>query len=386
MDLDLTLRRAIELGASDVHLKVDQPPIMRQDGLLQRMAGPPLGSADLSAVLDQITFGQRPRREEFDETGELDLAYAPRGMTRFRVAGFRQRGAISFAFRMISDVIPSIAALRLPPGVERLADEHQGLILITGTTGSGKTTTLASMVDHINRTRQQHIITIEDPVEMLHSDRSSIVNQRDVGMDTSSYQEALRRALRQDPDVIVIGELRDDEAAQVALGAAESGHLVLTTLHTTDAEETVKRMVDYFPAVKQPLVRNILGGVLRGVISQRLLPKIGGGRVVAVEVMANNARIAEVIREGRPHEIPDAIKDGEFFDMRTMTHALIELVVAGELDSEIAAAAAPNRHDFIISLRHALQTQRAAAEVAAQESESPAPDEPVVAQVRGPGA
>jgi twitching motility protein PilT len=264
-----------------------------------------------------------------------------------------QRGTPAFALRLIPENVPGFAELRLPAGVRRLAEERHGLIVVTGATGSGKTTTVAAIVDHINRTRSQHIVTIEDPIEILHADRGCIVNQRDVGDDTVSYQEGLRRALRQDPDVIVIGELRDEESAQTAISAAESGHLVLTTLHTIDAAETVKRLVDFFPPAKQSLVRNILAAVLRGVVSQRLLPRIDGGRVVAVEVMVRNARIAEAIREDRPHEITDAIREGGYFEMQTVTQALIELVIAGEVDREVAAGAASNRHDFLIALRDA---------------------------------
>jgi twitching motility protein PilT len=224
---------------------------------------------------------------------------------------------------------------------------------VTGATGAGKTTTLAAVVGHINKTRRQHIVTIEDPIEILHSDEGCIVNQREVGLDTESFHQALRRALRQDPDVILIGELRDSETAETALQAAESGHLVLSTMHTVDAAETISRLVEFFPAIKQPAIRSILAGVLKGVVSQRLLPRSNGGRVAAVEVMVANSRIQELIREDKAEYIPDAIGEGSFFDMQTMTAALIRLVVAGEVDEEIAAAAAPNRHDFTIALGRA---------------------------------
>ena len=221
--------------------------------------------------------------------------------------------------------------------MRNLAEEHRGLILVTGATGVGKTTTLASMLGHINRTRRQHIVTIEDPIEILHSDERCIVNQREVGLDTESFNQALRRVLRQDPDVILIGELRDAETAETALQAAESGHLVLSTMHTLDAAETVARMVEFFPAVKQAQVRSILAGVLRGVVSQRLVPRIDGGRVAAVEVMVANRRIADLIREDKAEEITDAIAEGEFFHMQTLTAALIELVLTGEVDRDVAA-------------------------------------------------
>ena len=267
--------------------------------------------------------------------------------------GFRQRGATSFAFRVIPSEIPSFGELHLPPGVKRLAQEHRGLVLVTGPTGSGKTTTLAAMLDDINRTRRQHIVTIEDPIEVLHPDRGCIVNQREIGLDTESFGQALRRVLRQDPDVILIGEMRDTETAHTALQAAESGHLVFSTLHTIDAAETLGRMIEFFPPDKQPQIRSILAGVLRGVVSQRLLPRVGGGRVPAVEVMVTNARIQDLIRESRPDEISDAIAAGEFFEMQTFSKALIELVLDGRVDREVAANAATNRHDFLVALDRA---------------------------------
>ena len=370
MDLSAVLRHAVEAGASDVHLKVGQPPVLRSDGELAPAADfGVLGDADLTAVLDQVAAAYPRRRELFDETGDLDIAYSEPGLPRFRVNGFRQRGAISFAFRVIPDQIPGFDDLHLPPGVARLAREQRGLVLVTGATGSGKTTTLAAMLDEINRTRRQHIVTIEDPIEVLHPDRSCIVNQREVGLDTESFEQALRRVLRQDPDVILIGELRDAETAQVALQAAESGHLVFSTLHTLDAAETIGRMVEFFPPEKQPQVVSILAGVLRGVVSQRLLPRVGGGRIPAVEVMVSNARIAELIRESRGDEIPDAIDDGEFFEMQTFSRALINLVLADLVDRETAANAATNRHDFEISLDRAQKlvlTKKLAAEAATE--------------------
>ncbi len=366
MDLTAVLRHAVENGASDVHLKVGQPPVLRHDGELEVSDEfPPLGDADLEAVLDQVTIATPRRRQHFDETGELDIAYSEPGLPRFRLNGFRQRGAISFAFRLIPDTIAGFSELFLPAGVARLAEEQRGLVLVTGATGSGKTTTLAAMLDHINRTRRLHIVTIEDPIEILHRDHTCIVSQREVGIDTESFGQALRRVLRQDPDVILIGELRDSETAQVALQAAESGHLVFSTLHTLDAAETIGRMVEFFPAEKQPQVVSIMAGVLRGVVSQRLLPRTGGGRIPAVEVMVSNARIAELIRERRTEAVPDAIADGEFFQMQTFQQALIELVLAGLVERENAANAASNRHDFLIAMERAEKTVLAKANAGA---------------------
>jgi twitching motility protein PilT len=373
VDIDNLLAHAVELGASDVHLKIGRPPVLRRDGSLEPLASAaPLTDADLEAVLRRVTESNPHRLETFRTEGEVDIAYQTADLPRFRVNGFRQRGAISFAFRVIPKHIPSFESLGLPPGVQKLAGERRGLVLVTGETGSGKTTTLAAMVNYINRTRKQHIVTIEDPIEILHEDVDCIVNQREVGVDTDSFHEALRRALRQDPDVILIGELRDADTAQTALHAAESGHLVLSTMHTIDASETVGRMVEFFPGVKQQLVRSVLAGVLRGVVSQRLLPKVDGGRVAAVEVMVNNARIGDLIRENRADEIHDAIKDGSFFQMQTFTEALIDLVVAGEVDQEIAANAATNRHDFLVALERALKTDEAEKRVAEKAAAEPA--------------
>ena len=360
MDLNAVLGRAVELGASDIHLKVGKPPVVRRDGQLGLIPDqPPLADGDLEAALALVADQAPAKLAAFHETGELDIAYAAEGLPRFRVNGFRQRGSISFAFRVIPNTVPNFDELRLPAGVRRLAEEHRGLVLCTGATGSGKTTTLAAVLDHVNKTRRQHIVTIEDPIEILHPDQGCIVNQREVGLDTESFLAAIRRVLRQDPDVILIGELRDAETAETALKAAESGHMVFSTMHTIDAAETISRMIEFFPAVKQNQIRSILAGVLRGVISQRLLPRKEGGRVAAVEVMVNNSRIGDLIREQATEEIPDAIAEGQFFDMQTFTQALIELVVADEIDREVAANASTNRHDFLVSLDQALKRKAA---------------------------
>jgi len=385
VDLNAVLGRAVELGASDIHLKLGQPPVLRRDGELGLLPDHrPLYDSDLEATLSLVADLTPAKLSHFHETGELDIAYTAEGLPRFRVNGYRQRGSISFAFRVIPKDVPSFAQLRLPKGVERLAAEHRGLVLVTGATGSGKTTTLAAVVDHINRTRRQHIVTIEDPIEILHSDHGCIVNQREVGLDTESFLAAIRRVLRQDPDVILIGELRDAETAETALKAAESGHLVFSTLHTIDAAETIGRLVEFFPADKQEQIRSILAGVLRGVISQRLLPRTQSGRVAAVEVMVNNSRISDLIRERRAEEITDAIAEGQFFDMQTFSQALIELVVAGEVDRETAANAATNRHDFLVSLDQALKRQAAGVETDRPVSEAePEPPPPAGEQIPG---
>jgi twitching motility protein PilT len=377
MDLSRLLRDAVDAGATDIHLKVGRPPMIRCDGSVAPFAKwEPLTDGDLDGVLKQVCAPVPARLDDFHATGELDTAYTGEGLPRFRVNAFRQRGSISLAFRFIPREVPAIEQLSLPSGVRKLAEEHRGLVLVTGATGSGKTTTLAAMLRHINRTRRQHIVTIEDPIEILHPDDGCIVNQREVGLDTESFGQALRRALRQDPDVILIGELRDAETAQTALQAAESGHLVLSTMHTVDAAETVGRLVEFFPAAKQPQIRTIAAGVLRGVISQRLLPKTDGGRVAAVEVMITNARIADLIRENRSEEISEAIAEGAFFEMQTFTQALIDLVVVGQIDRDVAGDAASNRHDFLIALEHELKRQAADAAPAPGDEEVSAPVAP----------
>jgi twitching motility protein PilT len=374
VDLHSLLGQAVDAGASDVHLKVGQQPVMRHDGALLPMEGwPTLEMAQLEEFLAIVSGRDTARLSAFDQTGELDIAHTAPGLPRMRVNAFRQRGAISFAFRVIPSRVPNFAELELPEGIQLLAEQPRGLVLCTGATGSGKSTTLAAVIGHINATRSCHIVTIEDPIEFLHDDRQSIVNQREIGLDTASFSEALRRALRQDPDVILIGEMRDAETAQTAIQAAESGHLVLSTLHTTDAAETIGRIVEFFPHEKHQQVRSILSGVLRGVISQRLLPRIDKGRVAACEVMINNARISDLIRENRVGEIEDAIGDGAFFKMQTFTQALIRLVLGGIVDTETAAGAAGNRHDFLVALDKALkekaeEERKAAAEEADAEA------------------
>jgi twitching motility protein PilT len=371
MKLDELLARVVERGGSDLHLKVGSPPMARIDGELIPIDDRAVTEGDVETVLVKLTDRAPAKRESFLATGDLDTAYIADGLGRFRVNAFRQRGSVSFAFRFIPNTVPTFRQLGLPSGVERLAGEHRGLVLVTGATGSGKSTTLAAMVDKINRDRKHHIVTIEDPIEFVHQDWGSIVNQREIGLDTDSYAQALRRVLRQDPDVILIGELRDEESAQAALHAAESGHFVLSTMHTIDATETVARIVEFFPAQKQLMVRTILAGVLRGVVSQRLLPKVGGGRVAAVEVMVNTARIADLIRDpAKTDGIAEAIEDGDFHSMQSFSQHLVQLVLDELVELETAANAATNRHDFEIAVQQALRRKQA------QSNGAPPPTEP----------
>ena len=355
MDLNDVLRHAVAAGASDVHLKVGKPPVLRTDGELTQAADfGVLGDAELLSVLDQVTAAVPRRRELFDESGDLDIAYSAPGLPRFRVNGFRQRGAISFAFRVIPSEIPGFAELHLPPGVARLAQEQRGLVLVTGATGSGKTTTLAAMLDEINRTRRQHIVTIEDPIEVLHPDHLCIVNQREVGLDTESFGQALRRVLRQDPDVILIGELRDAETAQTALQAAESGHLVFSTLHTLDATETINRIIAVFPPHQQKQIRLQLASVLKAVISQRLMPKADGkGRAPAAEVLISTAFIRDCIMDKeKTHQIPNAIAQGTSqYGMQTFDQSIFTLFERGLISYEEALRWASNVDDFKLKVQ-----------------------------------
>src|SRR5687767_6338247 len=380
MDLDGTLAKLIELGGSDVHLKVNSPPMGRVDGELVPLDERLLTESDLEAILTRITDRIPAKREHFYAAGDLDTAYMAEGLGRFRVNAFRQRGSTAFAFRFIPREIPNFDQLGLPPGVARLADVHRGLVLVTGATGSGKSTTLASMINSINRSRKHHIITLEDPIEFVHDDWGCIVSQREISLDTESYTEGLRRVLRQDPDVILIGELRDEESAHSALQAAESGHLVFSTLHTLDAAETVARLIEFFPAQKQLMVRQVLAGVLEGVISQRLLPKVGGGRVAAVEVLVNTARIADLIREPEKTDgITEALEEGSFHKMQSFSQHLVQLVLDELVELETAAAAATNRHDFELAVQQALKSKDARKrqeELAAEDNGSKEPSGP----------
>jgi twitching motility protein PilT len=384
MNLDQLLERTVQMGASDLHLKYGAPPVARIDGRLAPLGDQRLGGEALTAMMSEVTARSPAKRTEFDQTGEVDTVCVSSGGTRFRVNGFRQRGCISLAFRRVAAIAPTLGELLMPEGVHTLASERHGLVLVTGATGSGKSTTLAAVVDHINSTRSCHVVTLEDPIELMHTDRRSLISQREIGVDTASFAQALRRVLRQDPDVILIGELRDAESAEAALHAAESGHLVLSTMHTIGAVETVDRMTDFFPPTQESMVRNILAGVLRGSISQRLLPRPAGGRVAAVEVMINTARVRDLIRDpGRTPEMADAIAEGTVHGMQSFDQHLIELVMTGMVAAETAAAAASDVHDFALALERALKERRAARqEAAATADDAPGDgDEPKAADI-----
>ncbi|HEV2723029.1 MAG TPA: PilT/PilU family type 4a pilus ATPase, partial [Thermoleophilaceae bacterium] len=295
-DLEQALRRVIETEGSDLHLKVPAPPIIRRRGKLEPIPGTePLTSQDTEQIFHSM-LADPGKLKEFEAENEVDYAFAVPGLARFRVNAFRQRGSISIVCRAIPFKIKSVAELLLPPVINDLSDEERGIILLTGTTGSGKSTTLAAMIDRINSTMSKHIVTIEDPVEFLHKDKLSIINQREVGEDTGSFKRALRRVLRQDPDVILVGEMRDEETVATALSAAETGHLVLSTLHTLDAPETINRIIDFFPPHMHQQARAMLAGTLKGVISQRLVPTPDGkGRVATCEVLRMTGRVRDMI-------------------------------------------------------------------------------------------
>jgi twitching motility protein PilT len=353
MHLDEILRRAMALGASDVLLKVGAPPAVRlRADLVPMPEALPLTHEIVEAAVDTVLDDYHRRR--FAAELQADLAYESPELGRFRVNVFRQRGALSMVVRIIPNVVRTVAELNLPPVVERIADERRGLVLVTGTTGSGKSTTLAAMIDHINRTRQAHIITIEDPIEYTHRDQRSFINQREVGFDAVSFAVALKAALRQNPDVILVGEMRDLETIETAILAAETGHLVMSTLHTLDAPETITRAISVFPEHQRDQVRLILASVLKGVISQRLIPRADGqGMVPAVEVLVSNARVREYIADKEKlRDLREVIAQGHVsYGMQTFDQSLMALYQSGLITREEALRNATNPGDFDLKLR-----------------------------------
>jgi len=352
VDLKKILTLAIQRGASDVHLKVGLPPILRIHGRLVPVTGEKRLMPEDTREIAFSIMGER-QKEKFRVANEVDLAYGISGLGRFRVNIFSQRDSIGLVLRTISVNPPTIAELNLPPILEKIAMEPRGLVLVTGTTGSGKSTTLAAMVNHINNNRNCHIITIEDPIEFLHRDKKAIINQREVGQDTQSFASALRVALRQDPDVILVGEMRDLETIETAILAAETGHLVMSTLHTLDAQETVNRIIAVFPFQQQRQIRLQLAALLKGVISQRLLSRADGqGRIPAVEVMISTARIRECIAdESKTREIHEAIAQGySTYGMQTFDQSIMDLFRRGLITYEEALRNASNPDDFALKV------------------------------------
>ena len=345
------LRFLVDQKGSDLHVKAGGPPYVRANGQLLKTQFPALTAADCERAAMDLMDDEQARK--FKEKGEVDFAYSSQGLGRFRVNVFRQRGSVGMACRRVLPGSPAFETLGLPPIVKKLADEQRGLLLVTGPTSSGKTTTTGAIINHINATRSSHILTIEDPIEILHPDRMSIVNQREIGHDTADFATALRAAMRQDPDVIFVGEIRDSETVKAALQAAETGHFVVSTLHTTDVSETVNRIIDFFPPHQQKQIRVSLAASLKGIVSQRLLPrKDGKARIPAIEVLVMNGRIHDLIlNEEQTHMIHDIVAESSFYGMQTFDQALLQLYRAGLVNLEEAMLAATNSHDFQIALR-----------------------------------
>ena len=348
MELNDILSMALKANTSDVHLKAGLPPVFRIDGNLRPLPKAPRLTAESVRDMCQGIMNEKQRRT-FEERSEVDLAYGVPGLGRFRVNVFSQRNSVSAVFRAIPYKIASLDELIMPPVLKKIAMEQRGLVLVTGATGTGKSTTLAAMIDYINSTRTAHIVTIEDPIEYLHRDRKCIINQREVGFDTEGFAPALKSALRQDPDVILVGEMRDVETAETALAAAETGHLVLSTLHTIDAPETITRIISMFPPHQQRHIRLQLAGVLKGVVSQRLIPRAEGkGRVAAVEVMVSTARVRDLIDDReKTQQLKDAIAQGyTTYGMQTFDQALMTLVKKQVITFEEALRQSSNPDDF----------------------------------------
>ncbi len=347
LDLNEALHYVVREGGSDLHLKVGSRPIARVNGHLQPLPEEVLRPDDTHRILHEMLTDQS-KLAEFANEHEVDFPHSVPGLARFRVNAFLQRGTISIVARVIPFAVRTIDELELPPVIKELADEERGLILLTGTTGSGKSTTLAAIIDQINTSKPRHIVTIEDPIEYLHSDQQSIINQREVGMDTESFKRAMRRVLRQDPDVILIGEMRDEETVRSALSAAETGHLVLSTVHTLDAPETVNRIIDFFPQHEQSQARAMLAGTLKGIVSQRLVPTPdGNSRIAVCEVLRMTGRVRDMIMDpeetGRLREV---ITEGGYYGMQTFDQALFRHHQAGRVSMENALRVATSPHDF----------------------------------------
>ncbi len=345
MSIDELLATAVNAGASDLHLTVGTAPTIRVNGALHKLNEDKLLPPDTAALVKEV---MRPSSQEtLEAEGQADFSYGLAGLGRFRVNVYRQRDAYALAFRVIPARVQTLEELGMPTVLHDLSERPNGLIIVTGPTGSGKSTTLAAMVDSINSTQTRHIVTIEDPIEYLHSHKQSIVNQREVGSDTQSFAGALRSALRQDPDVILVGEMRDLETISTSLTAAETGHLVLATLHTNDAAQTVNRIIDVFPAHQQQQIRVQLADVIQGIVAQQLVPtKDGRGRVAALEVMVVTPAIRNLIREGKTHQIRSAIQTGGRMNMQTMDKSLHDLYRRGLISLEEATKRATSPEEF----------------------------------------
>lgn len=335
MDILELLEKTVNRGASDLHITVAIPPVMRVNGQLERLDEEPLRPHETMQLAKQILTEKQ--LYTLEEQGEIDLSYSQAGLGRFRINVYKQRGSYGMAIRIVALEIPTMDGLGFPPVLKELAMKQRGLILVTGPTGSGKSTTLASMIDYINKERSCHILTLEDPIEYLHKHNKSIVNQREIGNDAKSFSRALRAALRQDPDVILVGEMRDLETIGIAITAAETGHLVLSTLHTIGAAKTVDRIIDVFPSHQQQQIRIQLATVLEGIISQQLMPRVNpSGRVAALEIMVATTAIRNLIRENKTHQLQTAVQTGGRFGMKTMDNAILDLFRQGTITRSTA--------------------------------------------------
>jgi len=349
-DLHEALRYVVENEGSDLHVKVPARPMARFRGQLEPLEQYPdaLTPAETERVLGQMLQSHADKMAAFERDHEIDFSYTVPDLARFRVNAFRQRGSVSIVARVIPFTVRTIQELGLPPAIEHIAEEERGLILLTGTTGSGKSTTLAAIINYVNETKARHIVTIEDPIEYLHRDRRSIINQREVGMDTESFSRAMRRVLRQDPDVILIGEMRDEETVRTALSAAETGHLVLSTVHTLDAAESVNRIIDFFQPHEQSQARAMLAGTLKAVVSQRLVRTADHhSRVAVCEILRMTGRARDMILDPEQTDrLREVIAEGEYYGMQTFDQALLKHYQAGRVAIDDALAAASSPHDF----------------------------------------
>jgi len=364
-DLISALERTIERGGSDLHLKAGSRPLVRVNGELDWLdpKADELDEYDTEKALHELL--SETRIKQFEERHELDCRHTIPGLSTFRVNAYMQRGTVAIVMRAIPNEIPTFSELGLPDVIRSLADEERGFVVVTGATGCGKSTTLAAMIGHINATRRRHIVTIEDPIEFLHEDNLASIDQREVGSDTESFHTALRQVLRQDPDVILVGEMRDKESVRTALSAAETGHLVLATLHTVDAPETVNRLLDFFPDGEQQQIRALIAGTLKGIISQRLVVTTDtGGRAAMAEVLTMTNRVHEMILDPRlTDQLPDVIKEGEYYGMQTFDQAFYAAVKRGSVDIEEALRHATSPHDLKLLLASEGKTRTSMADV-----------------------
>jgi twitching motility protein PilT len=380
-DVKAALRELVDKGGSDLHMKVGAPPLFRVSGELVGDPGADLLKAqDTEGALREL-LSDATKLEEFAQEHEVDFSFEIPEVARFRINAFQQRGTISMVCRAIPHRISTIEELALPQVVRELAEEERGIILLTGTTGSGKSTTLAAMIDHMNSTMSKHIVTIEDPIEFVHEDKRSVINQREVGMDTASFKRALRRVLRQDPDVILVGEMRDEETVQTALSAAETGHLVLSTIHTVDATESINRMLDFFPPHQHGQARSMIAGTIKGVISQRLVPAADGGRVAVCEILRMTGRVRDMIMDPeQTGKLVEVITSGAYYGMQTFDQALFGHVKAGRVTFEDAMRVASSPHDFKLLMQADGRRGTTMEDVAAAESKrEPSPHQPAAA-------